>query len=111
MFHANCDQSYFWGDENTNIIRQKSLVAGIMVSDEVQSIESVEESLNVFMSERFPPNAKQSTSYSSLSRSSPIMCLLEREVSIFLLSRLQKEKIVYLHVDADLIFHLYLLSS
>ena len=34
------------------------------------------------------------------------VCLLERAVSIFLLSRLQEE-IVYLHVDADLlsIFH------
>ena len=37
---------------------------------------------------------------------------LEREVSIFLLSRLQEEKIVYLHVDADLISsHLSSLSD
>ena len=31
--HASCDQSYFWGDESTNVIWQKSLGAGIMVSD------------------------------------------------------------------------------
>ena len=37
-FHANCDQSYFWGDENTNVIRQKSLGAGIMVSDFVDEV-------------------------------------------------------------------------
>ena len=32
-FHTNCDQSYFWGDESTNVLRQKSLGAAIMVSD------------------------------------------------------------------------------
>ena len=37
-FHANCDQSYFWGDENTNVLRQKSLGAGIMVSDFVDEV-------------------------------------------------------------------------
>ena len=37
-FHANCDQTYFWGDENTNVLRQKSLGAGIMVSDFVNEV-------------------------------------------------------------------------
>ena len=37
-FHANCDQTYFWGDEETNVLRQKSLGAGIMVSDFVDEV-------------------------------------------------------------------------
>ena len=37
-FHSNCDQTYFWGDENTNVLRQKSLGAGIMVSDFVDEV-------------------------------------------------------------------------
>ena len=37
-FNANCDQSYFLGDDSTNAIRQKSLGAGIMVSDFVDEI-------------------------------------------------------------------------
>jgi len=32
-FYANCDQSYFWGDECTSVLRQKSLRAAITVSD------------------------------------------------------------------------------
>ena len=32
-YYANCDQSYFWGDEQTNVLRQKSLGSSIMVSD------------------------------------------------------------------------------
>ena len=24
-FYSNCDQSYFWGDEQTSVLRQKSL--------------------------------------------------------------------------------------
>ena len=27
------DQSYFWGDEHTNVLKQKSLGQSIMVSD------------------------------------------------------------------------------
>ena len=37
-FNANCDQSYFWGDEGTNVLRQKSLGAGIMVSDFIDEV-------------------------------------------------------------------------
>ena len=37
-FHANCDQSYFWGDESTNVLRQKSLGAAIMVSDFIDEV-------------------------------------------------------------------------
>ena len=37
-FHANCDQSYFWGDANTNVIQQKSLGAGIIVTDFVDEL-------------------------------------------------------------------------
>ena len=37
-FHANCDQSYFWGDESTNLLRQKSLGAAIMVSDFIDEV-------------------------------------------------------------------------
>lgn len=39
-FHANSDQSYFWSDENTYEIRQKSLGAGIMVLDFVDEVSS-----------------------------------------------------------------------
>ncbi len=37
-FHANCDQSFFWGDDSTNVLRQKSLGAAIMVSDFVDEV-------------------------------------------------------------------------
>ena len=37
-FNSNCDQSYFWGDEGTNVLRQKSLGAGIMVSDFIDEV-------------------------------------------------------------------------
>ena len=37
-FHANCDQSYFWGDESTNVLRQKSVGAAIMVSDFIDEV-------------------------------------------------------------------------
>ena len=37
-FHANCDQSYFWGDDSTNVLRQKSLGAAIMVSDFIDEV-------------------------------------------------------------------------
>ena len=37
-FHANCDQSYFWGDESMNVLRQKSLGASIMVSDFIDEV-------------------------------------------------------------------------
>ena len=33
MYYVNCDQSYFWGDEHTNVLKQKSLGQSIMVSD------------------------------------------------------------------------------
>ena len=32
-FYANCDQTYFWGDDESNVLRQKSLGQSIMVSD------------------------------------------------------------------------------
>ena len=32
-FYANSDQSFFWGDGHTNVLRQKSLGASIIVSD------------------------------------------------------------------------------
>ena len=32
-YYANCDQSYFWGDNQTNVLKQKSLGSSIMVSD------------------------------------------------------------------------------
>ena len=32
-YYANCDQTYFWADEKTNVLRQKSLGASIMLSD------------------------------------------------------------------------------
>ena len=34
----NCDQTYFWRDEETNVLRQKSLGAGIMVTDFVDEV-------------------------------------------------------------------------
>ncbi len=37
-YYANCDQSYFWGDEQTNVLRQKSLGSLIMVSDFVDEV-------------------------------------------------------------------------
>ena len=30
-YYANCDQLYFWGDEHTNVLKQKSLGQSIMV--------------------------------------------------------------------------------
>ena len=32
-YYAKCDQSYFWGDEQTNVLRQKSLGSSIIVYD------------------------------------------------------------------------------
>lgn len=37
-YYANCDQSYFWGDDQTNVLRQKSLGASIMVLDFVDEV-------------------------------------------------------------------------
>ena len=37
-FYAHSDQSYFWGDEQTNVLRQKSLGASIMVSDFIDEV-------------------------------------------------------------------------
>ena len=37
-YYANCDQSYFWGDEQTNVLQQKSLGSFIMVSDFVDEV-------------------------------------------------------------------------
>ena len=37
-YFANSDQSYFWGDEGTNVLKQKSLGASIMVSDFVDEV-------------------------------------------------------------------------
>ncbi len=37
-YFANCDQSYFWGDEHTNVLRQKSLGSSIMISDFVDEV-------------------------------------------------------------------------
>ena len=37
-FYANSDQSYFWGDDHTNVLRQKSLGASIMVSDFIDEV-------------------------------------------------------------------------
>ena len=36
--YANSDQSYFWGDDHTNVLRQKSLGASIMVSDFIDEV-------------------------------------------------------------------------
>ena len=32
-YYANCDQSYFGGDEETNVLKQKSLGSSVMISD------------------------------------------------------------------------------
>ena len=40
-YYANCDQSYFWGDEHTNVLKQKSLGQSIMVSDFVMDFYSL----------------------------------------------------------------------
>ena len=40
-FHANCDQSFFWGNESTNVLHQKSLGAAIMVSDFVDKVSAM----------------------------------------------------------------------
>ena len=37
-FYANCDQSYFWGDDETNVLRHKSLGYSIMVSDFIDEV-------------------------------------------------------------------------
>ena len=37
-FYANSDQSFFWGDDFTNVLRQKSLGASIMVSDFIDEV-------------------------------------------------------------------------
>ena len=37
-YHANSDQTYFWGDEETNVLRQKSLGASTMVSDFIEEV-------------------------------------------------------------------------
>ena len=37
-YYANSDQTFFWGDDRTNVLRQKSLGASIMVSDFVDEV-------------------------------------------------------------------------
>ena len=37
-YYANSDQTYFWGDSETNVLRQKSLGASIMVSDFIDEV-------------------------------------------------------------------------
>ena len=37
-FYANSDQSFFWGDDYTNVLRQKSLGASIIVSDFIDKV-------------------------------------------------------------------------
>ena len=37
-YYANSDQSFFWGDNETNVLRQKSLGASIMVSDFIDEV-------------------------------------------------------------------------
>ena len=37
-YYANSDQTYFWADKETNVLRQKSLGASIMVSDFVDEV-------------------------------------------------------------------------
>ena len=37
-FYANCDQTFFWADSHTNVLRQKSLGSFIMVSDFVDEV-------------------------------------------------------------------------
>ena len=37
-YYANADQTFFWGDEHTNVLKQKSLGAAIMVSDFIDEV-------------------------------------------------------------------------
>ena len=37
-YYTNCDQSFFWGDEETNVLKKKSLGASIMVSDFIDEV-------------------------------------------------------------------------
>ena len=37
-YYANCDQTFFWGDDDTNVLRQKSLGASVMVSDFIDEV-------------------------------------------------------------------------
>jgi len=37
-YYANCDQSFFWGDSETNVLKQKSLGTSIMVSDFIDEV-------------------------------------------------------------------------
>ena len=37
-YYANCDQTFFWGDDETSVIRQKSLGGSIMVSDFIDEV-------------------------------------------------------------------------
>ena len=37
-YYANSDQSYFWGNDHTNVLQQKSLGASIMVSDFIDEV-------------------------------------------------------------------------
>ena len=37
-YYTNCDQSYFWADDHTNVLRQKSLGTSIMVSNFVDEV-------------------------------------------------------------------------
>ena len=37
-YYANSDQTFFWGDDETNVLRQKSLGASIMVSDFIDEV-------------------------------------------------------------------------
>ena len=37
-FYANCEQSYLWGDCQTNVLKQKSLGQSIMVSDFIDEL-------------------------------------------------------------------------
>lgn len=39
-YYSNCDQSYFWGDSEANVLRQKSLGSSIMVSDFIDEVSS-----------------------------------------------------------------------
>ena len=40
-YYANCDQTYFWGDDETNVIKQKSLSSSLMVSDFVDETTGI----------------------------------------------------------------------
>lgn len=40
-YFANSNRSYFWDDEETNVLRQKSLGASIMVSDFVNKVAAI----------------------------------------------------------------------